>query len=150
MVEPTGSPVAGTTQAVRAVVRMARMLEHASPELTLPQYRLLAMVACGGHRASRLAGGLALSKPTVTAVVEGLVERELLARAEVVGDRRAIELSITAAGMTALRATDAAMACRLGQVLDRCDDPVLALAGLAQLAGAIERVVSEQLSEGGR
>lgn len=151
MVEPTAIPdLATPTQAVRAVVRLARMLEHVSLELTLPQYRLLAMVACGGHRASRLAGSLALSKPTVTAVVDGLVERGFLARSEVVGDRRAIELTITETGRSALGATDAAMVERLGSVLERCSDPVLALAGLGQLTDAIEQVVAERLAAGGR
>ncbi len=90
------------TDAVRGVVRVARMLEHSSTELTLPQYRLLVMVACGDQRASKLAGRLALSKPTVTAVVDGLVERGMLLRSEVAGDRRAVDLNLTEAGRAAL------------------------------------------------
>jgi DNA-binding MarR family transcriptional regulator len=138
--------VVSRTQAVRALVRIARMLEHVSTEVTLPQYRLLSMVACGDCRASKLAGRLALSKPTVTAVVDGLVERGMLSRSEVVGDRRAVQLSLTDAGRVALLATDRAMGERLAQVLARCDDPALVLAGLRQLGVGLERVLIEQMS----
>jgi long-chain acyl-CoA synthetase len=142
--------IAELTEAVRALVRVGRILEHVSTELTLPQYRLLIMVASGDHRASQLAGRLALSRPTVTAVVDGLVERGMLARGEVTGDRRAVQLTLTGAGRAALLATDAAVGERLQCVLGHCDDPGLALAGLSQLAGALPRVVAEKLAEGGR
>jgi DNA-binding MarR family transcriptional regulator len=131
-------------------VRIARMLEHVCTELTLPQYRLLAMVARGDHRVSHLAGRLALSKPTVTAVVEGLVERGLLARSEVAADRRAVQLTLTGAGRTALDTTEAAMVDRLQDLLSRCDDPSLAMAGLAQLSTALESVLVEKMAEGAR
>lgn len=135
------------TDATRAVVRVARTLEHASTELSLPQYRLLAMVASGDQRASKLAGRLALSKPTVTAVVEGLVEKGYLARSGVSGDRRAIDLSLTEAGCRALAATDIAMGERLAAVLERCEDPDRVLDGLAQLAIALNRVITEQVAD---
>ncbi len=138
------------TEGARALVRVARMLEHACRELTLPQYRLLVMVACGDQRASKLAGRLALSKPTVTAVVDGLVERGFLIRTEASGDRRAIDLSLTDAGRGALAGTDAAMAERLGRVLDLCDDPAEAQAGLLQLSGAVDRVVAEKMADRGK
>lgn len=140
----------GLTDAVRAVVRMARMLEHAATELTLPQYRLLAMVACGDQRASQLAGRLALSKPTVTAVVDGLVERGFLARSEVSGDRRAVHLSLTESGRRALAATDAAMRAQLSVVLARCDDPRAAEAGLMQLSVAVNKVVADKMAGGAK
>jgi DNA-binding MarR family transcriptional regulator len=144
----TTATTSSLTDAARALVRVARMLEHACTELTLPQYRLLVMVACGDQRASRLAGRLALSKPTVTAVVEGLVERGLLIRSEVSGDRRAVDLSLTDAGRLALANTDEAMARQLGWVLDHCDDPALSESGLLQLSGAVERVVAARIATG--
>ena len=150
MAAPTSaSPTsASPNDAVRAVVRVARMLEHACVELTLPQYRLLAMVARGDHRVSHLAGRLALSKPTVTAVVEGLVERGFLARSEVAADRRAVKLSLTEAGTKALEATEAAMVDRLQELLARCDDPVLAVKGLDQLTSALDSALVERMAEG--
>jgi DNA-binding MarR family transcriptional regulator len=139
-----------TADALRTLVRITRTLEHACSELTLPQYRLLAMVATGDRQASQLAGRLALSKPTITGVVDGLVERGLLERSEVAGDRRAVHLTLTAAGRQALNTTEAAMAERLARVLDRCDDPELAMAGLAQLGRALDAVVAERLAAGGK
>jgi DNA-binding MarR family transcriptional regulator len=138
------------TDAARALVRVTRMLERTATELTLPQYRLLIMVASGDHRATKLAGSLALTKPTVTAAVEGLVERGFLARSEVSGDRRAVRLTLTDAGRAALVGTDAAMEGRLAEVLDHCADPALAQAGLLQLAGALDRIVAEQMADGGK
>jgi DNA-binding MarR family transcriptional regulator len=131
-------------------VRIARALEHACTELTLAQYRLLAMVAKGDRQATQLAGRLALSKPTITAVVDGLVERGLLSRSVVAGDRRAVELTLTDAGREALEATESAMAERLWRLVDRCDDPELALAGIAQLSQALDAVVAERLAESGK
>jgi DNA-binding MarR family transcriptional regulator len=144
---PSSLTTRSLTEAARAVVRVARLLEHATTELTLPQYRLLVMVASGDQRASKLAGRLALSKPTVTAVVEGLVERGFLARSEVCGDRRAVDLSLTEAGQAALARTDAAMAIRMAWVLERCDDPDLAQSGVLQLSGAVERVVADKMAD---
>lgn len=142
--------VSRTTAAARALVRATRHLERASHELSLPQYRLLVMVATGDQRATKLAGALALSKPTVTAVVEGLVERGYLARSVVTGDRRAVCLSLTDAGRHVLAATDALLEERLAAVFDHCDDPALAEAGLLQLAGALERIAAEHLADGGK
>jgi DNA-binding MarR family transcriptional regulator len=143
--EAMGPETTALTGAARAVVRVARILEHAATGLTLPQYRLLAMVDSGDQRASQLAGRLALSKPTVTAVVEGLVERGFLARSEVSGDRRAVCLSLTEAGRGALAATDAAMGARLATVLARCADPTAAADGLGQLAAAVNDVMAERI-----
>jgi long-chain acyl-CoA synthetase len=146
MAEPTSVP--SKNDAVRTVVRIARMFEHACVDLTLPQYRLLAMVARGDHRVSHLAGRLALSKPTVTAVVEGLVDRGFLARSEVAADRRVVQLTLTDAGRSALETTEAAMVDRLQDLLGRCDDPGLALGGLAQLSGALDSALVEKMAEG--
>jgi len=63
----------------------------------------LALVDEGGERASQLADLLAVAKPTITAVVDGLVERGLLERTSVQGDRRSIRLTLTKGGTQALR-----------------------------------------------
>jgi len=128
----------------RTLARLARLLEHAGGELTLAQYRLLAMVAEGDERAGALAGRLALAKPTVTAAVDGLVERRLLARTEVAGDRRAVNIRITPAGRRALAATETAMAGCLEPVLDRCDDPAAVAAAIDQLGRALDAVMAER------
>jgi DNA-binding MarR family transcriptional regulator len=134
------------TAAVRTLARLARMLEHACRELTLPQYRLLAMVACGDERASQLAGRLALSKPTVTAVLDGLVERGLLARSEVATDRRVARLALTPAGWQALASSEAVMSGQLAQIVARCEDPTKVMPAFGQLGRALD----DMLAEGGR
>ena len=60
------------------LARLARLLERACTPLTLAQYRLLAMIAGGAERASELAGQLALTKPTVSATLDTLVDRGLI------------------------------------------------------------------------
>src|SRR3954454_16318757 len=115
---------------VRTIARLARILEHSAAELTLPQFRLLAMVARGDERATALAGRLTLSKPTITAAVDGLVERGLVARAVVAGDRRAVNIQITDAGRAALVAAEARMAERLQPVIEQCDDPAAVTSAL--------------------
>ena len=113
--------------AVRTVARLARTIECAS-DLSLPQYRVLAAVDDGGERATHLARALALAKPTVTAAVDGLVERGLLAREPVPGDRRSVRIALTDAGRAALAASETSMAAALAAAL-----PPDTLAALAQV-----------------
>ncbi len=89
-------------RAARTIALLARVLERAAGDLTLAQYRVLALVSAGDERATLLAGRLAITKPSVSAVVDGLVERGCLAREPVDGDRRAIRLCITPTGPQAL------------------------------------------------
>ena len=98
------------------------MLERACTDLTLPQYRLLALIVSGEERASHIAGRLALAKPTVSATIDTLVERGLLERTAVDTDRRAVRLTITADGRDAMRAAEGAMRARLDEVLAAVDD----------------------------
>src|SRR3954466_2228626 len=82
-------------EASRAMALLGRTLERACADLTLAQYRVLAMVASGDARASKIAERLAVAKPTVTAVVDGLVDRGYLLREAVPGDRRAVSTIVT-------------------------------------------------------
>ena len=131
---------------VRTLARLARVLERSCGEITLPQYRLLAMIAEGSERATALAGKLALAKPRVSAMVDALVERNLVTRAGVDGDRRAIRLQLTAAGEAALRSAEATMTENLQPLLDRCGDPELVEAALAQLTSALDAAVAERVA----
>jgi len=130
---------------VRTLARLSRLLEHACDELTMPQYRVLAMVAGGDERASWLAGRLSLAKPTVSAAVDGLVERGLLVREAVAGDRRAVRLGVTPAGRKQLARTERAMAERLGAVLEQTRDPEAVDAALADLASALDGFMAERV-----
>src|SRR3954452_12245486 len=105
-------------RAARTIALLARTLERAAGDLTLAQYRVLALVSAGDERATRLAGRLAITKPSVSAVVDGLVERGYLAREAVAGDRRAVRLCLTRTGSAALMTAETAMAARLEPLVD--------------------------------
>lgn len=132
--------------AVRTLARLARVLERTSGDLTLPQYRVLAMVAAGDERASHLADRLALAKPTITAVVDGLVERGLLSRSAVHGDRRAARIQVTADGRKALKVAEASMGERVRALLSRVEDPAAVVAALADLGRALDEATAERMA----
>jgi DNA-binding MarR family transcriptional regulator len=127
---------------VLTLARLARILERACSGpgggLTLAQYRLLAMIAEGAERASHLAGELALTKPTVSATIDTLVERGLVNREGVDGDRRATRLTVTDSGGDALLLAEASMRGRLDDVLARIDDPAAIRRSFAQLQAALD------------
>ena len=104
-------------RAVRALALAARKLERATGDLTLAQYRVLALVAAGDERSSLVAERLAVAKPTITAVVDGLVERGCLTREAVAGDRRSLRLVVTPTGRTALADVEESMAAAVADVL---------------------------------
>ncbi|HEX3453080.1 MAG TPA: MarR family transcriptional regulator [Gaiellaceae bacterium] len=112
-------------------------MERACTDLTLPQYRLIALIARGDERASDVADQLALARPTVSATIDTLVERGLLERTAIDTDRRAVRLTITAEGARLMRATQDAMRARLDEVLDHADDRALVDEALRQLSDAM-------------
>src|SRR4051794_30208129 len=101
---------------------LARVLERACTDLTLPQYRLIALIAGGDERASDVAERLALARPAVSAPIDPLVERGLLERPTIDTDRRAVRLTITADGARLMGATQDAMRTRLDEVLAHAED----------------------------
>lgn len=127
--------------AIRALARSARVLERACGELNLAQYRVLAAIAAGDERASRIADRLALGKPTVSATVESLRQRGLLTRRGVEGDQRAVALRLTAEGRAALETAERSMTERLCWLADRTGDPDGLLRVLALLDRAIDDLV---------
>lgn len=128
----------------RAVVWLARQVEvvlaeHA--ELTLAQYRLLALLQDQPEVASALADKLAVSRPSVTAVADGLVARGLVERRHDEHDRRRVNHALTEAGGSLLRAADETIEAGLAIVLDHLD-PTGArdiAAGFASLRDLLER-----------
>lgn len=147
MVRPTNETDEGRKrQAIRALARLARQLERSSGDLNLAHYRVLAAVADGDERASRVAARLALGKPTVSAAVESLTKRGLLAREDDGEDRRAATLTLTPAGKAALAEVEGEMVTRLDEFFDRTPDPDAVLAALAQLGEALDEVAGERLA----
>ena len=119
--------------AARALVVVARRLERACGSLSLAQFRVLSLVAGGDERASLVAERLAVAKPTITAVVDGLVERGYLVREAVEGDRRSIRLRITPDGEAAMQTAEGAMAESLDGLFAGVSDRDGLVRGLAEL-----------------
>ncbi|HUZ21576.1 MAG TPA: MarR family winged helix-turn-helix transcriptional regulator [Acidimicrobiales bacterium] len=149
---PSATP-AGTgraVEAVRALARASRLLERASDELNLAQYRVLAAIASGDERSSRIATRLALGKPTVSAMVESLRQRGLLARSGVQSDQRAAALHVTREGEAVLQRVEAAMTRRLDDVCGRTPDREQLLESLVWMGAAIDELVAERHARSGR
>ncbi len=134
----------GKVQAVRALARLARALERSSGDLNLAHYRVLAAVADGDERASRVAERLALGKPTVSAAVESLCKRGLLAREVSNDDRRVTTLSPTPAGEAALAEVEEVMVGRIDKILRRTEDPDAVIAALGQVGVALDEIAAER------
>ena len=139
-------------RATRALALATRSLEKAAADcdLTFPQYRVLALIATGDERSSLLANRLAVARPTITAVVDGLVERGLVCREAVAGDRRSIRVALTADGRGALRAAEIQMTDVLGRLWDAAEDPGRLTAALCDLDDALRRAVAGPLARGWR
>jgi DNA-binding MarR family transcriptional regulator len=132
-------------RAVRGLALAARSLEQSVGDLTLAQYRVLAFIAAGNERSSLVARGLALAKPTVTAAVDGLVDRDLITREAVEGDRRSLRLAVTLAGAAALQTAEHSMAERLDRVLEHARDPEALIAALCDLDDALAARMNARL-----
>jgi len=104
----------------RVLVRLARQVEIAlgGVELSLPQYRILGILGDGSTGASALAEKLTVSRPTVTAAVDGLVSKGLVARTTDARDRRRIHHTLTPEGELALVEADRAVSERLEEIAE--------------------------------
>jgi long-chain acyl-CoA synthetase len=102
----------------RVVARLARQVELAvaTVDLTLPQYRVLILLGEGKEAASALAEKLAVSRPSVTGVVDGLVARGLVQRDHDPDDRRRVGHALTQSGRRLLQSADAEVERRLSEI----------------------------------
>ena len=124
---------------VLAIMRLSRALEHAETGLTAPQYRILKLAGAAGERSTRLAQRLAVAKPTLTAIADGLVAAGYAIREAEPGDRRVVRLSLTPAGRAALERADAAYAAWLGPLLAHTGEPATVLRALDLIDAALTR-----------
>jgi long-chain acyl-CoA synthetase len=131
------------------LARLSRIVEHALgvEDLTLPQYRLLAFLDQGDWAASALADRLDVSRPSITALVDGLVRRGLVERRTATDDRRRVEHVLTADGKTALRAGDRRADGALEGVLAELDPAIAAdaLRALCSLQDAMDARLLEKM-----
>ena len=111
----------------RAAAWLSKQVELALVEagLSLPQYRILGVLAEGASMPSALAERLAVRRPTITAVVEGLEARGLVERTPDGDDRRSITHTLTAQGQEVLATANAAVDARLTHIAGHLEDPAL-------------------------
>jgi len=125
----------------RIVARLARQVELAlaAVDLTLPQYRLLVLLGEGKEAASALAEKLAVSRPSVTGVVDGLVARGLVERDHDADDRRRVGHALTPHGKRLLESADAEVELRLSEIAaHRPDGAAAAFEGLGPWREALD------------
>ena len=85
-------------------------------DLTLPQYRVLGILAEGSAAASGLAGRLAVRPSSVTAIIDGLLAKGLVDRRHEEGDRRRIALRLTEEGVRTVAEADRAVDAYLASI----------------------------------
>ena len=90
--------VLGTYGRVAAWLSKRVEVALAEVDLTLPQYRVLGILAEGSAAASGLADRLAVRRPSITALIDGLVARGLVDRRQEDTDRRRVALRLTDEG----------------------------------------------------
>lgn len=131
---------ADVVEAVRALARASRILERASGGLSLAHYRVLAAIASGDERASRIAARLALGKPTISASVDSLCQRGLLTRSAE-ADQRVSVLRLTDAGRALLKGVEADMVARIEALRERTPGGEALVESLVWLGRAIDESI---------
>ena len=108
-------------------------------DLSPSQYRLLMFLADAPSAATALAARLDVTRPSLTALVDGLVARGYVERLPDPDDRRRVTHQISTAGRQAVRKADKAIQERLNQIAERLspDERQQANVGLELWLGAI-------------
>lgn len=133
--------------AVRGLARASRMLEKASSELSLANYRVLAAIGSGDERASRVGRNLALGKPTVSATVDSLCQRGLVSRSSVGDDHRAVALKLTVEGQAVLDRVERAMVERIADLARRTPDGPRLMEALSWLGAAMDDALAQRTAD---
>jgi DNA-binding MarR family transcriptional regulator len=130
--------------ASRALVAVAvRSLGAGDADITLPQHRILVLLAAHGpQRIGDLATLLGVNGSTATRHCDRLQRRALVQRSRVVDDRRAVHVSITEAGARAVEQVNRTRRREIAAILrampPRSGRPLLvALRGFADAAGEV-------------
>lgn len=128
------------SQVVMILLRLFRALERVDTDLTPQQYRILKLAGAGGERSAKLAERLAVAKPTLTAIADGLVAAGYARRETEPGDRRVVRLCLTESGHGAVERADVAYGQWLDQILAQTSAPEAVLDALGALNEAMDEV----------
>jgi DNA-binding MarR family transcriptional regulator len=126
---PPGMCAGLLVDTVPLVMRTIRreMRQRREPGLTVPQMRTLAYVdGMPGATLSEVAEHVGLSLPSMSKIIDALVERGLVARQLAVADRRCVALTLTDQGRGMLEAARRGTAAKLAERLDRLSPTELA------------------------
>ena len=148
--EPTDRSGRGGPSPGRIAARLAKVVERSLTDLdlSLAQYRLLGNLAEGPSQASTLAERLIVSRPSITALADGLVERGLVTRQGADRDRRQVLHVLTETGRQMLADADLAIETRLltlaGELTEK--DGHRAFKGLALWGKALDSFRAKQVA----
>jgi DNA-binding MarR family transcriptional regulator len=145
----TGEHDDAPLEAVRGFARAVRILERSSRELSMPHYRVLASVAAGEERASRVAERLELGRPAISSAVEALCAHGFMERREVEGDQRAVDLRVTPEGVAVLERVEREMTETLRALCARIEGGEQLIASLAALDSAVDASYAERRASRG-
>ena len=127
--------------AARAAAKLARQvtIPLGEVDLSLPQYRVLAFLDEGEAAPSDLAGRLSVSRPSITALMDGLIARGLVERRPDSDDGRRVHHHLTDDGRNVLQRADQAVGDRLVAIGTHVNagDPSVLIASLARFGQAI-------------
>jgi len=107
-------------ETVPLVMRTVRveMRCHRTADLSVPQFRTLNFLhRQAGASLSQVAEHIGLTLPSMSQLVDGLVERKLILRSTHATDRRRITLTLTARGQSVLEAAHGATQAALAEKL---------------------------------
>ncbi len=143
----TDAQVDAVLAASRAFVGIAaRSLALTEQLVSLPQWRVLVVVSRdSGVTLGELAATLGVHPSSATRACDRLVAAGLLSRDEAPGDRRALSLSLTAAGRRLVRSVARRRRAALVEVLDRV--PARRRAHLVEAMAALAEAAGEQLGD---
>jgi long-chain acyl-CoA synthetase len=132
-------------RAARGAAWLAKRVERvlAEADLTPPQYRLLSLLESGEATATYAAERLAVSPPSVTAIVDHMMAKGLVQRASVAEDRRRVELALTEQGRAALAEADAMVLARLGELAALGDSSMSAAQAVEALSWWLDAIEAE-------
>ena len=106
-----------TVPLVMRTVR-AEMRCHRTADLSVPQFRTLNFLhRQAGASLSQVAEHIGLTLPSISLLVDGLVERKLILRNTSAADRRRVTLTLTAHGQSVLDAAHGAAQAALAEKL---------------------------------
>jgi len=124
MVGPVRQSGDDPVHGVRLVVSLYREFEQVARrgDLSMAQYRTLLYLLGGSRRAGELAAANAVTKPTVSAMINGLRQQGWVTDVvDDAGDGRVTRVELTAAGRARLAAFEAELAARMEALLPGVD-----------------------------